>query len=108
MDADHYTYRVAWSPEDDEFVATVVEWPSLSWLAGKPEQALTGLRKVVRDAIADMAKTGEQPPEPLSARHYSGQFRVRMPEPVHRRLAGEAAEQGVSLNQLVVSRLSSS
>lgn len=105
MDADHYTYRVSWSPDDAEFVATAVEFPSLSWLAGKQEQALIGLRKVVQGVLADMAATGERPPEPLSVRHYSGQFRVRVPEPLHRRLASEAAEQGVSLNQLVVSRL---
>jgi len=29
----HYTYRVAWSVEDGEHVATVAEFPSLSWLA---------------------------------------------------------------------------
>ena len=32
-DATHYTYRVAWSVEDGEHVATVAEFPSLSWLA---------------------------------------------------------------------------
>jgi hypothetical protein len=32
-DPTHYTYRVAWSVEDGEHVATVAEFPSLSWLA---------------------------------------------------------------------------
>jgi len=36
---------------------------------------------------------------------YSGRFQVRIPPEVHRRLATEAAEQGVSLNRLVSSRL---
>ena len=31
-DAAHYTYRLAWSARDVEFVATVVEFPSLSWI----------------------------------------------------------------------------
>ena len=31
-DATHYTYRVAWSVEDGEQIATVAEFPSLSWL----------------------------------------------------------------------------
>ena len=44
---DHYTYRVTWSPEDKEFLALCVEFPSLSWLAASPELALTGIRKVV-------------------------------------------------------------
>jgi hypothetical protein len=27
-----YRYSVQWSPEDQEFVATVLEFPFLSWL----------------------------------------------------------------------------
>ena len=36
----------------------------------------------------------------------SGKFLVRLPRTLHAVLAREAAEEGVSLNQLVVSRLS--
>ena len=50
----HYTYRVAWSVEDEEHVATVAEFPSLSWLAPTPEEALTGLVELVRNVIEDM------------------------------------------------------
>ena len=39
-DATHYTYRVAWSVEDGEHVATVAEFPSLSWLAHTESEAL--------------------------------------------------------------------
>jgi hypothetical protein len=46
-DATHYTYRVAWSAEDGEHVATVAEFPSLSWLAPTPVEALAGLADVV-------------------------------------------------------------
>lgn len=46
-DATHYTYRVAWSVEDGEHVATVAEFPSLSWLAPTPVEALAGLANVV-------------------------------------------------------------
>ena len=54
-DATHYTYRVAWSAEDDEHVATVAEFPSLSWLAPDPQEALGGLVDLVRDVVDDMA-----------------------------------------------------
>ena len=33
MSVDHYTFRVAWSPEDGEHVGLCAEFPSLSWLA---------------------------------------------------------------------------
>lgn len=104
-DATHYTYRVAWSVEDGEHVATVAEFPSLSWLAPTPVEALAGLAGVVRDVLADLAASGEPVPEPLSERAYSGRFVVRVPAEVHRRLVREAAEQHVSLNRLVSDRL---
>ncbi len=39
---DHYTYRVTWSAEDEEFVGLCAEFPSLSWLAGSRDEALGG------------------------------------------------------------------
>ena len=51
-------------------------------------------------------QAGESLPEPLALRHYSGKFMVRIPPEVHRRLAIEAAESGVSLNRLASAKLS--
>ena len=105
-DPAHYSYRVTWSTEDAEFVATCVEFPSLSWLAGTPEEALRGLRRLVSEVVEDMQAAGELPPGPLSTRSYSGKFQLRLSEDLHRRLVMEAAEQRVSLNQYVVAKLS--
>jgi predicted HicB family RNase H-like nuclease len=60
----------------------------------------------VAEAVADMRAAGESLPEPLALRHYSGKFMVRIPPEVHRRLAIEAAESGVSLNRLASAKLS--
>ena len=105
MSLDHYTYRVTWSAEDDEHVGLCAEFPSLSWLAKTPEAALKGIRRVVSEAVADMQSSGETIPVPLAEKHYSGEFRVRIPPQVHRALATEAAEQGVSLNRLASAKL---
>jgi predicted HicB family RNase H-like nuclease len=105
MSVDHYTYRVTWSPEDSEHVALCAEFPSLSWLAATPEAALKGIRKVVADVVADMQASGEDVPAPLAERRYSGEFRVRIPPGLHRTLALQAAEQGVSLNRLASAKL---
>lgn len=108
MENDHYTYRVTWSEEDEEYVGLCVEFPSLSWLASTPEDALHGIREVVADVIADMLANAEDIPEPLSTKKYSGKFLIRIPPDLHRRLALEAAESGVSLNRLASDKLSRS
>jgi predicted HicB family RNase H-like nuclease len=103
---DRYTYRVTWSEEDEEYVGLCVEYPSLSWLAPTPQGALEGIRQVVADVVADMQANEERVPEPIALRHYSGKFTVRIPPDLHRRLALEAAETGISLNRLASAKLS--
>ena len=105
MNIQHYTYRVTWSPEDNEHVGLCAEFPSLSWLAKTPEAALKGVQKVVADVVADLQATGENVPDALAERRYSGEFKVRIPSQVHRQLALMAAEQGVSLNRLASAKL---
>jgi predicted HicB family RNase H-like nuclease len=105
-DHTHYAYRVLWSPEDEEYVALCAEFPSMSWLEDSPAAALDGMMNLVRDTIADMEANGEQIPQPLSERAYSGKFMVRVSPDLHARLAREAAEQNVSLNRLANERLS--
>lgn len=105
MSVDHYTYRVTWSAEDGEHVGLCAEFPSLSWLAKTPEAALKGIRRGVAEVVADLRASGEAVPEPMAEKRYSGEFRVRIPPELHRALALEAAEQGVSLNRLASAKL---
>ncbi len=108
MVTDHYTYRITWSAEDGEYVGLCAEFPLLSWLAPKPDEAFSGIRQLVTDCLADMLDANEPLPEPLADRTYSGRFIVRVPPEMHRALAIQAAEQGVSLNRLVSARLANS
>jgi len=105
-DITHYTYRVTWSVEDDEYVASCLEFPSLSWLADTQEAALRGLRDLITDVIDDLRNNNEPIPEPLSSRSYSGKFNLRVGEQLHRKLAMEAAAENLSLNQYILRRLS--
>jgi len=104
-DLDRYTYRLTWSEEDEEYVGLCAEFPSLSWLDATPEKALAGIRKLVKEVLKDITKSGEIIPEPISLKNYSGKFMVRVPPETHRMLAVQAAESGVSLNRLVSSKL---
>ena len=102
---DRYTYRVTWSEDDTEYVGLCAEFPSLSWLASTPEAALKGIRRVVGEVVTDLDAQDEPVPEPLATRHYSGKFMVRVPPELHRDLALEAAESGVSLNRIASVKL---
>lgn len=105
IDYEHYTYRVTWSEEDGEHVALCVEFPSLSYLAEKPTNALQGLVSLVGEVVEDMEENGEAIPEPISGKAYSGKFQVRIPPEQHKNLAIKAAEDGVSLNRYVSAKL---
>jgi len=105
LETDKYTYRVTWSEEDHEFVGLCAEFPSLSWLSVDPEEALRGIRALVKECVEDMVQNGESFPNPISTRKYSGKFMVRVPPEVHKHLATEAAESGVSLNRLASAKL---
>lgn len=50
--------RVAWSPEDGEYVATCDDFPSLSWLDTDREKALLGLQRLILTVRKDIAAEG--------------------------------------------------
>jgi predicted HicB family RNase H-like nuclease len=52
-----------------------------------------------------MISSNESIPEPLSVKKFSGKFQVRITPYIHRHLAIEAAEAGVSLNRLISAKL---
>ncbi len=103
---DRYTYRVTWSEEDQEYLGLCAEFPSLSWLSSSPESALKGIMKTVELVVEDMLINKEKIPEPLSSKKFSGKFMLHIPPHIHRQLAIQAAEEGISLNRLVSSKLS--
>ena len=100
-----YAYRVIWSDEDQEFVGLRTEFPSLSHLAKSQADALNGIVELVGGILEDMAADSETPPEPISKRCFSGNISLRIPSELHRELALEASERGISLSRLLNYRL---
>jgi predicted RNase H-like HicB family nuclease len=107
----HYPLNIFWSAEDKGFIAEVPDLPGCSaW--GETEasaareaqdaiKAWLAAAKAARRAIPKPSVTA-----PLSS--YSGKFLVRVPRSLHARLAREAEQQGVSLNQWAASKLAQS
>ena len=65
---------------------------------------LSGL-SAVADVVADLEASDEPVPVPIATRRYSGRFLIRVPPELHRQLALDAAEAGVSLNRLASAKL---
>jgi predicted HicB family RNase H-like nuclease len=103
--AEDYLYSVVWSPEDEAFIGRVLEFPSLAAHGETQEKALREIRAVVGYALEDLDDNREPAPEPLSKRPFSGTLNLRMPKHLHRQLAIEAAQEGVSLNQWINTKL---
>jgi hypothetical protein len=60
--ARHARYSVGFSNEDREWAATSSDYPSLSWLAPTPHEALAGLESLIADIEDDLQ--AEYPEEP--------------------------------------------
>ena len=104
--AQDYTYRVFWSDADEAWIGTASEFKYMSHIDEHDQfDAFAGIVELVRETLEEMYEDGEEPPVPFSKRDYSGTFPLRMTPEQHRRIAMEAAEMGVSMNQLLVSRI---
>lgn len=101
----HYQIEVFWSAEDHGYIAHLLEMPSLSAFGSSEEQAIRELKRATRAWLKVLADEGKQPPEPLADRNFSGEFRVRLPKDLHRKLAREAERNQVSLNTYCVRKL---
>ena len=101
MESNHYAYRVSWSHEDEEYVATCTELPGLSWLAKSPTAAMDGIYQAVKETLRDMDLKGETPPQAQADRQYSGKIAIRIPPETHRALVEEARDQKRSMNRVI-------
>ena len=102
---DKYTYRIEWSEEDQCHVARCLEFPSLSAHGDTVEEALREIEYVVAESVKWMQEEGEVTPEPLGLKKFKGLLTLRIPPEKHRALAIRCAEEGISLNRFILSRL---
>ena len=100
-----YTYREEWSEEDQAYISKCLEFPSLAAHGHTPEEALGEIKSVLQFVLEDLEANNEPIPEPFGLRKFKGNLSLRVPSDVHRHLALQAAEQGVSINQLILSKI---
>jgi predicted HicB family RNase H-like nuclease len=91
--------------EDGDWLATLLELPTVSAFSSKPETAVDEL-KIAWEGVKKSYRMKKEPiPVAPARKSYSGQFNVRIDKRIHRALAMEAAQAGVSLNALIAHKL---
>ncbi len=93
--------------EDGGFVAHIKDLPGCITQGDSLEEAMAMIDDAREVWLRGNYAEDNPIPEPRSTEGYSGKFVVRTPKSLHRDLAERAAEEGVSLNQFVVSLLAS-
>lgn len=100
-----YPVQLRWSENDEAWIAEVPDLPGCM-ADGETEQgAVRAVQRVIREWIAMAKQMGRAIPEPTGS-NPSGKFVARVSKSLHRRLQLAAKRENVSLNQIVLERLS--
>ena len=104
----HLPYRLEILPDADEG-GYVVCYPELKGCISSGEtieEAIANALDAKREWLTAALEDGIEIPEPESEVEYSGQFKLRIPKSLHRKLSLESRREGVSMNQYCVYLLS--
>ena len=93
--------------EEGGFVAEIEDLPGCLTQGETVEEAMKNIEEACQLWIEAAYEDEVEIPIPRTDEEYSGKFLVRIPKSLHRKLAKQARYEGVSLNQLVGSMLSS-
>lgn len=103
-----YNYIV--QPIEDEsgiyFYAHVLELDGCQTTGETYEEAYNNLKDAMEGWIEAKLEAGLDIPLPVRYDNYSGKFIIRIPKSLHYKLAIEAQQEGVSLNQYALYKLS--
>ena len=101
-------YRVEVVEDRDEggYALRCPELPGCMTCGETVSEGYAALEDAKRAWFAACLEDGVAIPEPVRLEDYSGQFKLRLPKSLHKRLAEKAGEEGVSMNQYCVYLLS--
>jgi len=97
----NYPLRVFYSEEDEGFIVVAPDLPGCSAFGETPEQAVKESRDAILAWIQACKASGRPVPPPSAKGAFSGKFIVRIPPSLHRTMAEQSEQEGVSLNQYV-------
>lgn len=88
------------------FYARVLELDGCQSTGETFDEAYKNLKEAMIGWISTKLENGFDVPLPISSVNYSGKFVLRIPKSLHYKLSIEAAQEGVSLNQYALYKLS--
>jgi predicted RNase H-like HicB family nuclease len=88
------------------YFATVRELDGFMSHGDTYAEALENIQKAIKGWIETKLENGFSVPGPIDESQYSGKFILRLPKSLHAQLALQAEQEGVSLNQYALYRLS--
>lgn len=97
-------YTIELTPDTDEggFVASYPDLPGCLSIGDTAEEAVANAIDAKRAWLEAALEDGIEIQEPVSLKDYSGQFKLRIPRSLHKSLAEQSRQEGVSMNQYCV------
>ncbi len=103
-----YNYII--QPISDEsgfyYYAKVLEFDGCQSTGESFEEAYNNVKEAMEGWIETKLENGFEIPMPVGYESFSGKFVIRIPKSLHYKLAIEADQEGVSLNQYALYKLS--
>lgn len=103
-----YNYIV--QPINDEsgsyYYARILEFDGCQSTGNTFQEALDNLKEAMEGWIERKLEAGFDIPLPITQNNFSGKFLIRIPKSLHYKLSIEAEQEGVSLNQYALYKLS--
>lgn len=101
-------YKIELYPDMEEggYAVACPELPGCLSCGDTIEECIESIEDAKREWIIASLEEGYPIPEPSKVDEYSGQFKIRMPKSLHKKLAEHSKAEGISMNQYCIYLLS--
>ena len=101
-------YKIELYPDVEEggYAVACPELPGCLSCGETIEECIESIQDAKLAWITASLEDGYPIPEPARIGEYSGQFKIRMPNSLHKKLAEHSKEEGISMNQYCIYLLS--
>lgn len=101
-----YRMEIVADPDEGGFVVSFPDLKGCLSTGATLDSAYANANEAKREWIAAALEEGYEIPEPSDMDAYSGQFKLRIPKSLHKRLAENSRREGISMNQYCLYLLS--